>query len=292
VAFSTQIVKGIYYAFFTAIPGTYTASYEPDTTPPTIVRSTPVQGATDVSTSTTITFTASEALDPATITNANVELRDSLGTLLSAEVSYNSATNSVVLTTSSALQVGTSYTATANTGLRDLAGNALVADYQVSFTTAAQPTVTLIGNNQIGSLTDDHDSNSINGSRFVTGALQNNITSMSVYVRSINATPNNKFQMAIYTDSNGSPGTLVASTAQGILTANAWNSLPIAASLAPNTPYWLVYNTNGTNPNVNNMAYSTGGTSAWKNSGAAFGTWPANFGASTKASVTFSIYAQ
>jgi hypothetical protein len=53
-----------------------------------------------------------------------------------------------------------------------------------------------------------------------------------------------------------------------------------------------VYNTNGTNPNVNNMAYSTGGTSAWTNSGVAFGTWPASFGASSKASVTFSIYAQ
>ena len=294
VNFTTATIKGIAYALFTATPGAYTASYTPDTTSPTIVSTTPEQGAINVSTATTVTFSASEPLDPATVTNSNAELRDHSGALVPAEVSYNSSNNSVVLTPSSSLLASTAYTATAKTGLRDLAGNALTVDNQVSFTTGMQPVGTLIGNNQVSNLNDTYNSNWINGSRFVNGASQNNITSMSVYVRGVDSAPNNKFQMAIYTDSNGSPGLLVASTAQGILTANAWNTLAIAASLSPNTAYWLTYNTNGSNPDVNNMAYGVGsnGQGAYTGSSVSFGTWPSSFGPRVLSTAVYSIYAQ
>lgn len=113
---------------------------------------------------------------------------------------------------------------------------------------------------------------------------------MSVYVGPISAAPNNQYQLAIYTDSGGGPGTLVAQSASGQLTANAWNTLPISASPSPNTSYWLVYNTNGADPSVNNMAYSNGDTSAWRNASTPFGAWPAAFGSASVVSTTSSIY--
>ena len=54
---------------------------------------------------------------------------------------------------------------------------------------------------------------------------------MSAYVAGVQAAPSNKFQMAIYTNSGSAPGVLVSSTTEGTLTANSWNSLPIAATL-------------------------------------------------------------
>jgi len=95
--------------------------------------------------------------------------------------------------------------------VRDSAGNALAADYQVSFTTGA-PAKPIVGYNQIGLTTDFGDGNWLNGSRVLNGSTSTSLTSMSVFVRSINSAPENKFQLAIYTDANGSPGTLVAST--------------------------------------------------------------------------------
>lgn len=69
---------------------------------------------------------------------------------------------------------------------------------------------------------------------------------------------------------------------------NAWNSLPITAMLAPNTAYWLMFNTNGDN----NMSYDTGSANqgAWSQP-RPFGTWPSSFGTATRWIAKYSIYA-
>ena len=73
------------------------------------------------------------------------------------------------------------------------------------------------------------------------------LSSLSTYIGDGGISATNKlYQMAVYTD-NGSdqPGTYVGSTAVGTLNASAsWNTLPITATLAPHTKYWLVYWTN------------------------------------------------
>jgi membrane-associated phospholipid phosphatase len=74
----------------------------------------------------------------------------------------------------------------------------------------------------------------------------------------VDAEPNNKFQISIYSESDRAPAKLIATTDLGTLAADAWNRLPISAELRPNTPYWLVYATNGSNPAVNNMVYDRG----------------------------------
>jgi hypothetical protein len=155
------------------------------------------------------------------------------------------------------------------------------------------PPSTTIGLTSKGSVLDSGSSNHLNGSK-VTASNGGTISSMSVYVGGIDALSGNQsYQLAIYTDNAGKPGTLVASSATGTLTANSWNTLPIAATLQPNTSYWLMYNTNGRTSTVNNMYYNNGtvGQGAYASSGVAFGTWPATFPASQLTKAVYSLYA-
>src|SRR5437867_2980296 len=74
-----------------------------------------------------------------------------------------------------------------------------------------------LGNTAVGAQTDSSDANWLNGSRYTTGSPGGTVTSISVYVAAVGASPNNKFQVAIYSDANGSPAALLASSASGTL---------------------------------------------------------------------------
>jgi WD40 repeat protein len=150
-----------------------------------------------------------------------------------------------------------------------------------------------IGLSTKGSVLDSGDSNYLNGSK-VTTSNGGTISSMSVYVGGIDALSSNQsYQLAIYTDNANKPGTLVASSATGTLTANSWNTLPINATLQPNTSYWLMYNTNGRTSTVNNMYYNNGtvGQGAYSSGSVTFETWPATFPASQLSRAIYSLHA-
>ncbi len=137
-------------------------------------------------------------------------------------------------------------------------------------------TQTLAGptsNTPIGGSIDSYDSYNMDGSKITTGPQGGQITSISAYVGAIDPTPaNDIFQVAFYTDSSSAPGTLVASSASGTLVANGWNTVAngwntvangwntvaLAATLAPTTTYWLLYNATGSAPQYDNLAYDTG----------------------------------
>jgi LmbE family N-acetylglucosaminyl deacetylase len=111
----------------------------PDTTPPTVASVVPAAGATGVGVGTAVSATFSEAIAPSSVTTTNFVLRDGSGTAVAASVSGSGST--ATLQPSAALSASTTYTATlAAGGVKDLAGNALAADYSWSFTTAAGPT--------------------------------------------------------------------------------------------------------------------------------------------------------
>ena len=110
----------------------------PDTTPPTVTSVSPVSGATSVSPQASVSATFSEALNATTVTTTNFQLLNSGGTAVTATVAYVSATNTATLTPTSPLSNSTTYTAVVKGGgVKDLAGNALAADYKWSFTTSA-----------------------------------------------------------------------------------------------------------------------------------------------------------
>jgi hypothetical protein len=79
-------------------------------------------------------------MDPATISGYNFTLQAAGVAVVPAVVTYDSATNTAVLTPSAALAAGTAYTATVlggSGGVKDAAGNALATNYSWSFTTVA-----------------------------------------------------------------------------------------------------------------------------------------------------------
>jgi Domain of unknown function (DUF4082)/Bacterial Ig-like domain/Bacterial Ig domain len=122
----------------------FTTVSAPDTTAPTVSSTTPTSGATNINTGTTVKATFSEAMAPATISTSTFELRNSANALVTATVSYDAASKTATLTPSSALAISTTYTATVKGGttdprVKDLAGNALAANFSWSFTTGAAP---------------------------------------------------------------------------------------------------------------------------------------------------------
>ena len=164
---------------------------------------------------------------------------------------------------------------------------------EVTYINVTQPPsgVVTLGNTNIGASVDSSNSNWINTSKVTVGSQDVNVTSISVHVGSVSNAPNNTFQVAIYTDNNGVPGSLISNSQSAILTANSWNTAPISAILQSNSNYWLAYNTNGSSSSVNNLNYDTvSNAGGWRNSGTTFGTWPATFGSFTLADFSFSIY--
>jgi hypothetical protein len=92
-----------------------------------------------------VSATFNEAMDAATVGASTFELRDPANAPVQATVTYSSATRTATLAPSAALANGTTYTATVRGGAtdpraKDVAGNALAADFAWSFTTVAAST--------------------------------------------------------------------------------------------------------------------------------------------------------
>jgi hypothetical protein len=113
--------------FTTTAPG-------PDTTPPTVTAVSPLSGASGVALGANVTATFSEAMAPATITEATFTLRpDSGGSALPAVVTYSGRT--ATLDPDGTLLAGTTYRATVFSTVTDDSNNALGTDYAWTFTT-------------------------------------------------------------------------------------------------------------------------------------------------------------
>jgi hypothetical protein len=111
-------------------------------TSPTVISTVPVNTATGVALNQQIMSTFSTAMDPTTITTATFTLMQG-STTVSGLVSYTGTTATFAPTSN--LLSNTVYTATITTGVKDLAGNAMVNNYVWNFTTVspAGPTVNL-----------------------------------------------------------------------------------------------------------------------------------------------------
>ncbi len=135
-AFPSQAFNATNYS----VDVVFAASLGPDVTPPTVTSSTPVSGASGVSTTASVSAMFSETIDATTINGTTVQLRDAGSNLVASTVAYNAATQTATLTPSAPLANSSAYTATIKSGaggVKDIAGNALASDYLFSFTTAA-----------------------------------------------------------------------------------------------------------------------------------------------------------
>ncbi|MFA7279315.1 MAG: Ig-like domain-containing protein, partial [Sterolibacterium sp.] len=121
----------------------WTTAAAPDTTAPTVTTTVNANGAINVAVNTKVGATFSEAMDPLTITNVNFSLKNTAtGAAVAGTVSYTGL-NTVFIPLNN-LAFSTNYTATIKgaTGVKDLAGNAMVNDYVWSWTTGVAPDTT------------------------------------------------------------------------------------------------------------------------------------------------------
>ena len=107
--------------------------------PPTVVQTSPVAGATDVSRHVTVTAKFSQPMDPATINGSTVTLRGPGGASVPAGVSYNALTRSAELVPSASLTPSSTYTARVSTGVESGHDMPMDAPLEWSFTTSTCP---------------------------------------------------------------------------------------------------------------------------------------------------------
>jgi len=118
--------------------GTITMSYMGnDIVDPTVQSVTPLDGAVDVALDTTVTATFSEDVVIGSVTDSTFLLDG--GTAVTGAVTYNSGTHTATFVPGAQLSPSTLYTATITTGVEDLAGRQLAANYVWSFTTGVAP---------------------------------------------------------------------------------------------------------------------------------------------------------
>jgi len=165
------------------VPKTMTISVTPvDTTPPTVQAVAPLSALTNVPVSSQVTVTFSEAVNVASLSAATIQLRDSNGNLVTANVAYSTATNTATLAPAGPLANSSLYSITVVggvSGVKDLNGNALAANFVSTFTTiaAVNPTFSLWPANPVPATIDSGDSQSVelgvkftaNSSGYITG---------------------------------------------------------------------------------------------------------------------------
>jgi hypothetical protein len=117
----------------------FTTGSAPDTTAPTANSNTPLNDATDVPVDATISVTFSEDMDASTIDTNSFTLDNGV----TGTISYDSNSTAATFTPSADLNYNTTYTVTITTGVEDLSGNPLQADYTFSFTTEPPPDIAL-----------------------------------------------------------------------------------------------------------------------------------------------------
>ncbi|HYH74456.1 MAG TPA: tail fiber domain-containing protein [Candidatus Saccharimonadales bacterium] len=154
--------------------------------------------------------------------------------------------------------------------------------FKITSTTALGTGFTA-GYSSIGTtaLDDRNNNNMIVASRATVGAVAGTVNSITIYVANVDAGANHAVA-AIYNNATNKPGTLLVSSPSQVLHVG-WNTIPITATVAANTTYWVAWQVEGAQTGV---SYQEGfGTQMTHYFSPAeghtgYGTWP-NLSATT-----------
>jgi hypothetical protein len=116
--------------------GAYEYQTAANTTTPKVTSTSPAANATGMASSTAVTATFNEPVQPATI---GFVLTDAANNVVPTTLSYDAGSSTATLTPSAALAASTTYTATVG-GAKDMAGDAMAGATTWSFTTDSAPT--------------------------------------------------------------------------------------------------------------------------------------------------------
>ena len=169
----------------------FTTGMAADTTAPTVIFTSPVNGATAAPVNQKVNAAFSKAMNPATINSATFTLKKGT-TPVSGKVTSFAST--ATFAPASDFEKGKGYTATITTGVKDLAGNALASNYVWYFTALAEPKVVPA---VLITLEDSHFF-------FDSYALtENGKTILNYNARILKANPKMKIRIAGYTSASG-----------------------------------------------------------------------------------------
>ncbi len=123
----------------TTFTSSFTTTALPDSTPPSVISTSPAAGTSGIALDAPITALFSEPVNAQTVTTATflVNAGNVAGT-----VGYNALTNTATFTPTAGLANGVTYTATLSGTIQDLAGNPLGSNVSWQFTTTPAPDVT------------------------------------------------------------------------------------------------------------------------------------------------------
>ena len=142
--YTATITTGATSLAGTPLASNYVWSFRtlPAPTPPTVIATVPVNGATAVPINQALSATFSVAMTPDTIDTTTFTLAETTsGTAVTGTVTYVAAGSIATFKPTTSLAPTTEYTATITTGAQDVAGTALASNYVWTFTTAALPIV-------------------------------------------------------------------------------------------------------------------------------------------------------
>ena len=106
---------------------------------PSVVSTSPANGATGVPTNRSVAASFSEAMNPATISGTSFTLTAPGGVIVPGAVVYAVSGSAAIFTPTAALAANTLFTATITTGAQDLAGISLASNFVWTFTTGSAP---------------------------------------------------------------------------------------------------------------------------------------------------------
>jgi hypothetical protein len=141
--YTATITTGAKDLTSTAMASNYVWSFltVPAPTPPTVISTVPINGATAAPINEALTATFSVAMNAATISTTTFTLSAPGGTAVTGVVTYVAAGSVATFTPDASLVPSTVYTATITTGVENLNGTAMVSNYVWTFTTSATPIV-------------------------------------------------------------------------------------------------------------------------------------------------------
>jgi hypothetical protein len=123
----------------------FTTGAAPDTTPPTVISTSPVSGGTGAAQNSSVSATFSEAMSNSTLNTSSFTLRRATSGSPVVGGTVNVSGNTATFTPTASLAGNTQYIANITTSVTDAAGNALATNYAWNFTTSlAAPNGTAI----------------------------------------------------------------------------------------------------------------------------------------------------
>ena len=145
-AYSIPLVAGVNTITVTATDSTGNTASDTiqvhrvaDTTPPTIVFTYRVDGATGISPNTSVVVTFSEDMDTTTINSTNLRIMGSRDNPVFSHVFYDVPNQQALIIPQVGLAYGATYTAAVTTGATDAVGNSLMG----ATVSASRPALTL-----------------------------------------------------------------------------------------------------------------------------------------------------